>query len=199
MPTPIIPPPLTDTGAWVSPRQLQRWLDVNRVTKLDRTSTFITLPAFTQAANTWNGYSDIVMSFNCESPNNFSFSGILSLIPTNPNYVLCVSYRTGTTIVRYMLWDATGSNMNQAIPLYVGQLIKKNFRFEVWNTSQGIASQSTAIQIYTSVLGKQDYRYAVDASLVNTDTPNITFSVAKVNIGYLLPLTFPTTSVSTTN
>lgn len=196
MPSPIIPPPLTDTGALTNPRQLQRWLDINRITKLDKTGTYITLPSFIQSANTWNGYSDIVLSFNCESPNNFSFSGVLtSSIPFNPNYVLCVSYRIGGVVTRYILWNAIGSNMNQTIPVYTGQLIKKNFRFEIWNTSQGIASQAASINYFTSVLNSKDYRYGVDTNLVSTDSPCILFKSVSLN----LPLVFPTTSISQTN
>lgn len=192
MSAPIIPPPISDTGANVYPRTLQRWLDVNRATKLDRTSTYINIPAFTQGANTWNGYSDIVIAFNVESPNNLSFSSYIA--PTSPNFALCVSYRVGGTVTRYMLWDATGSNLNQTIPQYTGQLILKNFRFEVWNTSQGAASMGSSFQLYTSVLGKMDYRWASDSSLVSTDSPCVVFS-SNLN----LPFTFPSNSISTTN
>jgi hypothetical protein len=73
MPYPLVPPPLTDTGALLYPRTLQRWLDVNPVTKLTRTGTYITLPTFNINVN-WLGYSDIVASFNFEGPNNFSLT-----------------------------------------------------------------------------------------------------------------------------
>jgi hypothetical protein len=59
--------------------------------------------------------------------------------------------------------------MNQEIPLYTGQLIKKNFRFEIWNTSQGVASFSSAVNFYTSVLNPIDYRYAQDSALIGSD------------------------------
>ena len=178
MPQPLVPPPAGDTGALTYPRTLLRWLDVNPVSRLTRTNTFITLPAFVQGGSTWNGYSDIVASFNCESPNNFSIVGLTGDVPTSPSYVLCVSYRVGGVVTRYLLWDTTGSNMNQPIPLYTGQPIKKNFRFEVWNTSQGAAGQATATQFYTSVLSGQDYRYAVDSTLKAVDAENDSFSLA---------------------
>ena len=181
MPQPLVPPPVGDTGALTYPRTLLRWLDVNPVSRLTRTNTFITLPAFTQGGSTWNGYSDIVASFNCESPNNFSIVGLTGDVPASPSYVLCVSYRIGGTVTRYLLWNAVGSNMNQTIPLYTGQPIKKNFRFEVWNTSQGAAGQATAIQFYTSVLSGQDYRYAVDSTLKVVDAENDSFSVSAVD------------------
>ena len=178
MPFPLSPPPIADIGAWTWPRQLNKWLDVNPVSKLTRTDTFITLPAFTQASNTWNGFSDIVESFNFEGPNNFSLTGITGDIPKNPNYTLCISFQIGGTITRYVIWTATGSVLNQEIPQYVSQLILKNFRLEIWNTSQGVASQSAAINFYTSVLGLLDYKWAVDSALVNSDSPCIAFSDA---------------------
>lgn len=149
---------------------------MNPVTKLTRFSTYITLPAFT-ISNTWNGYSDIVASFNCESPNNFSLTGIAMDVPSSVNYVLCISYQTNGKVTRYLLWSAQGAVMNQTIPLYVGQPILKNFRFEIWNTSQGATSQVTPINFYTSVLGKQDYRYASDGVLVGVDKENTSFEV----------------------
>ena len=168
-------------GSKTIPRTLIRWLDVNPQNgSLRRCQTYLTLPAFTQANSTWNGYSDIVASFNCEAPNNFSLTGVLSDIPANPNYTLCISYRVGGTVTRYVLWLATGSNMNQNIPLYNGQPIKKNFRFEVWNTSQGAASQGVAINFYTSVLQGVDYRYGNDNVLKVIDGENDNFSVSAV-------------------
>lgn len=172
---PLSPPPVSDVGAWTFPRQLQKWLDVNAVSKLTRINSFITLPAFTQSSNTWNGYSDIVYAFNFEGPNNFSLTGITGDVPSNPNYTLCISYRIGTKVTRYLLWLGAGSVMNQDLIQYTDQRILKNFRLEIWNTSQGVASQSNAIQFYTSVLGPRDYRWAVDFTLVSADSPCTNF------------------------
>ena len=71
---PLVPPPLSDTGAWAIPRTLQRWLDVNPITHLTRTQGYITLPAFNVNVN-WLGYSDIVAAFNFEGPNNSTIYG----------------------------------------------------------------------------------------------------------------------------
>ena len=69
-------PPYLPT-ARVQPRQLNRWLDINAQNgALRRTQTFISLPTFTQAASSWNGYSDIVVAFNFEGDNNFSLKVI---------------------------------------------------------------------------------------------------------------------------
>jgi hypothetical protein len=175
MPEPLHPP--YSAGSLTIPRTLIRWLDVNAQNgALTRNQTFITLPSFAQASSTWNGYSDIVATFNCESPSAFSLTGLSKNTPLNPNYTLCISYQIQGIVTRYILWDVIGSNLNASIPFYTGQPIKKNFRFEIWNTSLGAVSQSTAISFYTSVLGGQDYRYAVDSALQIVDTENDSFN-----------------------
>ena len=64
------------SGSLTIPRTLLRWLDINfQNGPLARTSTYITLPSFVGNGETWNGFSDIVTSFNFEGPNNFSLVG----------------------------------------------------------------------------------------------------------------------------
>jgi hypothetical protein len=166
MPEPLHPPYVA--GALTIPRTLIRWLDVNPQNgSLTRVETFITLPPFTGNGEVWNGFSDIVTSFNSEAPNNFSIH--TAITTANPNYTLCISFRVGGQLTRYIIWLATGSKLPQTIPMYNGQPIKKNFRFEVWNTSQGNAVQITPITFYTSVAGNIDYRYGADTQLVGND------------------------------
>jgi len=69
MPYPSQPP--FEAGALLQPRQLQRWLDVNKVSKLTRTETYWILPAFS-VDNNWLGYSQLVAAFNFTATNNFS-------------------------------------------------------------------------------------------------------------------------------
>jgi len=173
---PIVPPPANDTGAQTFPRTLQRWLDVNPLSKLTRTSGYITLPVFSQAV-TWNGYSDIVATFNYEGPNNFSLQSISAALPLNPNYVLCIMWKTTSgTVYRYALWLGVGEVFYFPVNLYTGQKIAKNFRFEIWSTNSTPAVQTTALTFYTSVLGGQDYRWAGDFVLVTTDGQNNSFN-----------------------
>ena len=165
MPQPNSPP--YSAGALTIPRMLVRWLDVNAQNgPLTRTMSYVTLPIF-NAPVSWAGYSTIVTTFNSEGPNNFSIKS--SVAPVNPNYTLCISFIKGGVLTRYLLWQATGSVLPYNIPLYSGQPILKNFRFEVWSTSQGNATQSTVIQMYTSVAGQTDYRYSNDFQLVGND------------------------------
>jgi hypothetical protein len=282
---PLVPPPLSDTGAWAIPRTLQRWLDVNPITHLTRTQGYITLPAFNVNVN-WLGYSDIVAAFNFEGPNNFSLTGFNIEPSPMPNYLLCIMWRDSNgNVKRYKLWSGVGEVLYFPVPIYSGQKIAKNFRFEIWSVAptlpyntftvtnvvspstgangvydwkysivlgtgnyegptvyemilgtngiwqlynigthailaytlnsniQGpyynvsgyfymtvsltamVTSQVLPIQIYTSVLGKQDYRYGSDFTLVGSDAVVTNFATP-----YLyLPFVFPVTSYPQSN
>lgn len=163
-------PPFVPTATTL-PRLLWRWLDINaQGGPLGRVQSYITLPVFNVNYN-WLGYSDIVASFNFEGPNNFSFKGILSEIPINPNYTLCVMWVDANMAThRYSLWRNPNDVIFFDITPYNGQLIGKNFRFEVWSVDeQAGASQGNTINFYTSKLGIIDYRYGTDFALVNAD------------------------------
>lgn len=168
MPEPLHPS--YAAGALTTPRQLDRWLDVNSQNgPLGRTQTYVTLAAF-DIPVTWRGYSDLLGEYHFESPNNISLVGVLNDTPTNPNYTLCVSYvNSDNTVVRYSLWRASGDVFGFVLTPYTGQMIKKNFRLEIWSTNVSDLTQTTNINIYTSVLGDSDYRYGVDSMLVNSD------------------------------
>lgn len=186
MPFPLSPPPASDKGAFTCPRMLQRWLDVHPVSKLTRTEAFITLPSFT-INSSWIGVSDIVAAFNFEGPNNFSLVGFdVEPFPA-PNYMLCVMWKDKNDVThRYKLWEGIGEVFFLDAPLYSGQKIAKNFRFEIWNNSTTPTVQSSSIKIYTSVLGGVDYRYGQDFTLVSADTVVTNFN----NIN-TLPIVFP--------
>lgn len=186
MPYPLNPPPQSDTGALTYPRTLQRWLDDNPVSKLTRVSTFINLPVFQQTDSSWNGYTDIVYAYNFEGPNNFSLKPFKA--PSNPNYSLCVSWNFAATgqVVRYVLWLGVGATSPLQAPMYSGQPILKNFRLEIWNTgfNNGSTPVSNANQIifYTSKLGGQDYRWAVDYTLVASDPQVNNFNITNPQV-----------------
>src|ERR1017187_1153193 len=167
MPESLHPPYVP--GSLLQWRTINRWLDINAQNgPLARTQTFITLPSFSQAV-TWLGYSDIVATFNFEGPNAFSLKA-LSSIPVNPNYVLCIMWIDSNRVThRYAIWNNVGEVIYSPYPLYTGQLIKKNFRFEIWSINSTPAIQILPISFYTSVLGNTDYRYGVDSTLVNND------------------------------
>lgn len=198
MPIPFCPPYNPNA---ITPRTIQRWLDINAQNgQLGRTQTYVTLPAFNVSGINWQGYSDIVTAFNVEAPNNFSFrwltgyavEGLGTDIQSNPNYMLCVMWIDSTTVPytvhRYAIWKNVGEVVYFDLPLYTGQLIKKNFRFEVWSVGgKTTASQGIPVNLYTTKLGSQDYRYGSDAPLANTDSEVTNFSA-----GLLNPVLLPT-------
>ncbi len=130
MPSPSQPP--FEAGALLQPRQLQRWLDVNKVSKLTRTQTYWVLPAFS-VDNDWLGYSDIVAVFNFTATNNFSLPLDYD-VPLSPSFCPCIMWvDEDDNVYRYKLWEDVGEVMYFNCPLYTGQVIKKNFRIEIWN------------------------------------------------------------------
>jgi hypothetical protein len=147
------------------PRQLNRWLDVNPQNgPLRRTQTYIALPAFSIPV-TWAGFSDVIGQNDYQAPNNLSLAQWQSALPSNPNYLLCIRYiNSDRSVVRYKLWSGVGEVMAE-VPLYTGQLIKKNFTLEIWSTNSTPAVQATDITFFTSVLGSLDYRYGFDSEL----------------------------------
>jgi len=176
--------PPYDAGAISTPRQLNRWLDVNPQNgPLNRTRKYITVPAFS-IDSTWLGYSYIVGEYHYEAPNNFSLVDVVP--PVSPNYTCCISYvESDNTVVRYSLWRADDVVIYVEIPVYTGQKILKNFRIEMWSTNNPTMSQATDIQINTSVLGEYDYRYALDSKLVDND--NLCEGQGNVSVAVVLP------------
>ena len=168
------PSPPFVSGALTDPRELQRWLDVNpQGGGLRRIQEYLTLPAFSQAV-TWRGYSEIVAAFNYEGPNNFSLTPFS--VPVNPNYALAIMWRDINNVThRYWLWMGVGEKIYFPQVLYTQQVIKKNFRFEVWSTNSSPAVQVLPLTFYTSVLGNYDYQWMLDTSLVNNDPEVINF------------------------
>lgn len=149
------------------PNFLDRWLDRNPLSALTRCRFFLVVPAF-NIPSTWLGYSDIVGAYNYVSPNNFVLKDFGKWVPSNPNYTLCVAYANNDgSVVRYRLWTAVGEKFYSMVPQYNGQVIKKLFRFEIWNGSAGAVSQAVDLTpILTSVLQNVDYRYGTDLLLV---------------------------------
>ena len=128
----------------------------------------------------------------------------LTNLPPNfaPNYVLCISWIDAATnnLYRYALWLDVGEVFFFNTPLYAGQLIKKNFRFEIWSTNIASVYQNTTINFYTSVLNSMDYRWGTDSILINNDPINLSFNnVNGITTPLALPLLFPIGCISTSN
>lgn len=201
MPEPTYSPPADEAGAIISPRQLNRWIDVNPIAKLTRTRGYFTMPAFSVTA-TWRDYSDIVAAFNFTATNNFTLLTVD--VPVSANYFLCIMWHENGTVHRYSLWEDVGEVTYFYIPPYAGQKIAKNFRLEIWSMA-ATASQATAITMLTSVLGVYDYMYADD--FVVATQPGIITAFASPTmpttpppqIMAAVPIVFPSTSSPLTN
>lgn len=167
MPEPMHPP-YADTAKFQT-RRLQRWLDINPQNgPLTRTSKYLVIPAFSQAV-TWLGYSDIVASFNYEGPNSFSLKQNY-ILDSAANYSLAIMWvDVDNNVNRWFLSVSPNAVFYFQPIMYNGEVIKNNFRFEIWSTNSSPAVNTSDITIYTSVLSDIDYRYGTDSSLKNAD------------------------------
>lgn len=178
------------------PKQLQRWLDINPLGgPLGRAQTFIVMPGF-GINPTWSGYSDIIGTYNYEGPNNFTLTSAQTtdIGGGASNYTLCIMWKDINNVThRYSLRRDPNDVIFFNIPVYAGQLIKKNFRFEIWSVDN-IARQLSDIIFYTSVLQNIDYRWSDDLPLVNPDTLNEVFNSVNIGTPISLPFVFPNNS-----
>lgn len=105
-----------------------------------------------------------------------------------PNYMLCIAWiDSALTMHRYALWKDVGEIVYFDIPLYAGQLVKKNFRLEIWSTNLVSVNQDAAIDLFTSVLGNIDYRYGSDFALVVADPLVTNFSAILPDLPFVFP------------
>lgn len=113
---------------------------------------------------------------------NTNIPGLAALIGNNPSYLLAIMWKDeNENTFRYALWNGVGEVIDFTLPLYAGQLIKKNFRLEAWSVSgQAIALNTLNLAFLTSVLQGVDYRYSQDAALQNPD-PIVTQFGCSVN------------------
>lgn len=164
MPDNVYPPFPDDVGGSMSPRQLNRWLDVSpQGGALKRIEGYLTIPIFSQTVD-WKGYSEIVLSYNFACDRNFVLIDFDTAFPVNTNYAMFIAYQQDGVVYRYKLYGADGVFYFTTTP-YNGQTIKKSFRLEVWSVADADVTQSSAIQFYTSVRGSFDYRFASDFEL----------------------------------
>lgn len=168
MPYPPSLPPASEGGAVLQPRQLQRWLDINPIHKLTRTQGYFNIPVFS-ADIEWRGYSDIVAVFNYTASNNFSMKSFTA--PVNPTYAAFIAWVDADYVMhRYRLWDAEGTLFFFDAEDYTNQLIKKNFRIEIWSalptgTFDGLYSFGAgAASANGTFLYESDTLYRKDAS-----------------------------------
>lgn len=97
----------------------------------------------------WNGASQIRAQVCFNSPNNF----VLTELPEKPddvNYCPCIRYRIGEEVFRYKLWEDVGEILG--VPLYNGEVIKKNFVIELWTVeSTNEITNTEAFNLISSI------------------------------------------------
>ncbi len=93
-------------------------------------------------------------------------TNLKNLTIVNPNYIACLMWKDqhGRTY-RYALWSDVGETRPLGFPLYTGQLIKKNFRIEIWSIDGQNITETVGDNLITSVLQGIDYRYGNDGPL----------------------------------
>lgn len=147
-----------------NPNFLNRWLDRNPKGPLTRTRNFITIPPF-NIPSEWIGFSDIVGIFDYTASHNFTIRDYSNLV-SGASYTLMISYvNADHSVKRYRLVAGNEEVIFLDIPQYDGEVIKKLFRVEVWNTAIVGAVQLDSRVMVTSVLNDQDYRYGADTEL----------------------------------
>jgi len=125
-------------------------------------NAYVSIPAFSYVGPIWKGASEVVCQFNYSATRNFVLRDRPTM-PTGANYVACIKYRIGYTVYRYKLWEGIDEVMPN-LPLYRGQIIKKNFVIEIWNIA---SSNAVSGAIMTLELGSRKIPENNYSSLAN--------------------------------
>ena len=89
---------------------------------------YIRIPSFYYNDIDTTRDSYVRLQYNYTADKDFTISRLPKVIGSN--VVLCIRYRIGNDIYRWKLWE--DDLFTQNIPLYNGEVIKKNFVIEVW-------------------------------------------------------------------
>jgi len=140
---------------------------------------YIGIPVFTYSGIIWKGASEIVVQYNYTTTKNFILRS-LPVKPTGVNYVPCIRYRVGGVVYRYKLWGDIGELM-PTVPLYNGEVIKKNCVIEIWNIESSlIVSNAAELQITTSIRSIPE-DYSAVANKEDTDASAAVQPLSLVN------------------
>lgn len=193
MPAPFFPSePLHPPYGVTQPRTLVRWDDVNSQNgPLTRVRGFIVIPAFSAGNNYTNpiqpSIARRVAQINYTVISNKPFS-IVDLTPftgqtVNVGWTITIAWATANQpeniVTRYILFSNGSLDFNvvgalATFPWYTGQPIPSVFCIEIWDMGVGVYANGIvtpqSINIFTSILGNSDYRYAVDFNVANTNT-----------------------------
>jgi len=113
--------------------------------------------------------SYIRLQYNYTADKDFILGSIGKII--NSNVVLCIRYRIGDNIYRWKLWE--DDLFTQNIPLYNGELIKKNFVIEVW-TLKGVKEIGIGSDLLLNTTIRRDSVSISDYKYENNNISTIT-------------------------
>lgn len=127
------------------------WNTIVPAVQAQHTLGYFTLPAFELEPPVWKGASEIARQYNYSASKNFALRRRPNK-PTDATYVLCIKYRIGDAVSRYKLWEDENLVLN-GVPLYTGQIIKKNFCLEIWTLNNGGVDivQDSALRLVSGI------------------------------------------------
>lgn len=113
---------------------------------------YLILPSFAVTGLTWPGNSVVCRQYNYACTKNFTIRQ-LPTKPTSPDYLPVIKYRVGNEVYRYKLWTVTETEVPGVswIPLYNGEVIKKNCSIEIWTTNGTTATNAADITLQISI------------------------------------------------
>lgn len=177
------------------------WQSHEAATVVGPTFARVQIPAFDVQDIEWAGASYSVRQYNYTATKKF----VLKNRPTKPstaNFVPCIKYRMGETVYRYKLWE--DEKLIADIPLYNGELIRKNFCIEIWSledetTAVNLADRSLITNRHVDRVDIRDYTtlYALaDAALASIDAPIVPSYTddditVRADAGEVIDLTWP--------
>lgn len=115
---------------------------------VSRLDNVIVLPAFAFTGLVWKGASQLLVQYNITLPS-------VVTLPVLPNgagrdFCLCIRWRVGTTPYRFKLWQNVGEVLYPPT-LYVNEIVKSYATLEVWTTPASTVTNSSALNILTSL------------------------------------------------
>ncbi len=159
------------------------WITFRPATAIGTVATYVAVPTFSYTGISWKGASEVVTQFNFTASKNFVLKN-RPAVPSGVNYCLCIRYRVGSVVYRWKLWQEVGEVLN--VPLYNGEVIKKNFVLEIWNTKNVTSvTNAAAFNIITSVISvPSNFRnLAATALATGTEVPYTDVAISGTNTG----------------
>ena len=142
---------------------------------------YIRIPSFSFNDIDTTRDSYVRLQYNYSADKDFTIGKIPKVIGSG--VVLCIRYRVGDNIFRWKLWE--DELFTQNIPLYNGEVIKKNFVIEVW-TLKGKKEIGIGSDLLLNTTIRRDSVSINDYKYENNSISNITIYDDIRNYNHLL-------------